>query len=276
MILITGSTGFLGKYLLKKLSKTNIQFRCLTRKRNIKNKFEIVGNILEPKSLNAATNGCSLVIHLANLTHGKHLREVNIIGTKNLINSCKKNKVQNFIYISSTAVIDGDRNEYVESKIECEKIVKTSGLNFVILRPSMMFGKGDTKNYALVSQKIAKSKLFFINSAGKCLIHPVWVDDVASGIVKCITLNRFNGQTHTFAAEKPILYNDFIKLLNKRLGYPAKVIYLPHFITEPKAKITDLLTGRERVKQNDRVYDLSNEKRELGYKPHSIEEILSM
>lgn len=274
MILLTGSTGFLGKALVELLKKEKINFKCLVRKKTNRGVQEAVGDLLNFKSISPALKNCSLVIHLANITEGDNIREVNEQGTKNLIDACKKNKVKKLIYISSTAAIDGDDNEYSISKINCERLVKNSKLDYVIVRPSVVFGKGDTKNYGVVEEIVKNSKRFVLYSSGNCLIHPVWVKDLAHGILCCIKLKKFKGQSYTLAGKNPIKYNDFVRLINKKHGYPAKIIYVPYVFSEPLARVIDFYKGRKRVKQNDRTYDLSKEKKELGYAPHSVEEAL--
>ena len=106
MILITGSTGFLGKHLIKVLDKKNI--KCLVRKDSNVNHLKdielVYGDITDANSLDKSLKGVKEVIHLAASTHDQSLFHiVNVNGTKNLLEACKKNSVKRFIFISSMA-----------------------------------------------------------------------------------------------------------------------------------------------------------------------------
>ena len=149
MILITGSTGFVGRNLINKIPDKE-KVKCLVRKSsNIKFLKEhdvqlIYGDITDKKSMDNALKDTDIVIHLAALINGtkKQFYNVNVEGTRNLIALCRKNKVKRIIALSSMAATRKHLDNYGKSKKESEDLIKDSGLNYTIFRPTMIYGKG--------------------------------------------------------------------------------------------------------------------------------------
>lgn len=130
-ILVTGSTGFIGKWVFHELKNTG------------HNVFSFTGNLLDVSTF----PGCSFdtIIHLAAKVDKKYwksneLYEVNVEGTKNLINHYPDSKI---IYISSSDVEKKDLTEYAKTKMESEQLVLSNPENLVV-RPPSIFGPGDT------------------------------------------------------------------------------------------------------------------------------------
>jgi NADH dehydrogenase len=102
----------------------------------------VSGNINDPESLDRACQGMDSVLHLAALTHSRNASEyfkVNLEGTLNLINACKKNDVGRFIFCSSGSA-SSIGGAYGLSKLESEVLVYKSGIPWIILRPSEVYG----------------------------------------------------------------------------------------------------------------------------------------
>lgn len=196
-ILITGGTGFLGAYIIKELLSQGFEVRALKRPStnlphfislDILQKAEWVeGDILDPGSLADAMNGISTVIHSAAMVSFSNkdknkLFQVNIEGTKNVVNVALEQGVQRFVYISSVAAIgrkltSSFRDEtakweenkantnYSISKFNAELEVWrgfAEGLSGVILNPATILGYGnwDTGSCALFKNAFKEFKWF--------------------------------------------------------------------------------------------------------------------
>jgi len=147
MILITGGTGYVGKELLKSLNADDV--KILARKGSLipKNYEAVYGDLMDKDSLVKAVDKVDCVVHLAAVTHARNMSEfykINVEGTKNLVEACKNSKVKRFIFISSMAVCRKYLDDYGKSKRDAEEIIKNSGLSYVILRPTMIYG-GDSE-----------------------------------------------------------------------------------------------------------------------------------
>lgn len=101
MILLTGATGFIGSNLLEKLSKMG-RVRCLVRSKEKAEELEkfgyetAIGDMKNRQIPPGMLHGINVVVHAAGLIHGKtkDLREVNVVGTKKLIEVCKRENAE--------------------------------------------------------------------------------------------------------------------------------------------------------------------------------------
>ena len=153
MIFITGSTGFIGKYLLKQLSKTEKNVTCLVHKKKTGliegcDYIQVVGDLLDSSSFSKHIKKDDTIIHLASIIDSKNkslIYEVNVNGTKNLVKASKKAGIKKIIYVSSINA-KLNKGDYAKSKKQAEEIIKSSGLNYVIIRPTLVYddyGKND-------------------------------------------------------------------------------------------------------------------------------------
>ena len=144
-ILITGASSILASRLVALLLESGkFSLRLLEHRSvaSIESCETISGDITDPESLDRACQGMDGVLHLAALTHSCNNAEyfrVNREGTQNLINACKRKNVRRFVFISSVAASE-DGGAYGLSKLESEDRVCESGLQWIILRPSEVYG----------------------------------------------------------------------------------------------------------------------------------------
>ena len=161
-VLVTGGTGLVGPRLLRRLAASGVECRALVRAgKEVPDGVERVeGDILSPKTLPAALRGVDSIIHLAALFRTRDEDEiwrVNLEGTRNLIAAARDAVPDVRFLMSSTGNVyaDGDGRPgredddvhpilaYPASKIEAEKLLRASGLNWGILRLPFIYGDGD-------------------------------------------------------------------------------------------------------------------------------------
>src|SRR5262249_28211951 len=149
-----GASGFIGRRLLERLDPEEYDsIYCLTRSefaaRNLGNQKRfhwLVGSIFDSDVYGRCLDSSDIVIHLA-ATTGKARPEeyfrVNAIGTRYLVEQCKRRGVKNFLLVSTIAVKYRNKSDYpyAQSKQEAEEAVKQSGLNYAIVRPTIVLGK---------------------------------------------------------------------------------------------------------------------------------------
>lgn len=171
-VLVTGATGFIGRALAKRLAASGLKVRCLVRQGSDISRLppgmEITrGDLLDPASLEAAVRGAAQVWHLAALVRPagvlvsrKRLEErfysVNAAATGLLAGKAARAGVKRFIYFSSVSALGPGVNLrddaeprpltlYGKSKLAGEAALKEAaraGLDYIILRPSMIYGPG--------------------------------------------------------------------------------------------------------------------------------------
>ncbi len=278
-ILVTGATGYLGKSLVQELLKKNLKVKCLVRKKTNLNKLKketiLYGDLTDKASLDNALKNTDIVIHLAAVTNvlDKNIDKVNIQGTRNLVEACKKNKISRIIFISSTAAVKANDN-YGKSKKEAEDIIINSKLNYVILRPSFIYSKNSPNLLNII--KINKKIPFFtpIIGNGKYKINPVHVNDVISAIISVINNKKSKNKLYYVLGPKEIEFNEFIDEINKALNLKRKKLNIPIPICLLIAKILERLVNKPiltistiKATRNNIFYSIEEAKKDFNYDP---------
>lgn len=137
-VLVVGATGYLGAKVLGALKNTDgLALRAMSRR--FRNATEdssvewVVGDMMSPKSLDAALDGVDIVVTLAN-GYGKESIEADFAGNKNLIDAAKKAGVKRFAFLSIVAAEHAVKVPHFQAKAVAEDLLKDSGLPFVIVR----------------------------------------------------------------------------------------------------------------------------------------------
>jgi nucleoside-diphosphate-sugar epimerase len=176
-------------------------------------------------------SGTDTVVHLAAITgkaHRDEYFETNVEGTRALIEISRRLGVSRFLHISSIAVRFPDKNHYyyAQSKEQAEEIVRTSGLRYTIVRPTIVLGQGSPvwKGFG----RLARLPVIPIFGDGQTLIQPVWVDDLAGFIADLLKADRFQGEILEIGGPESITVQEFLIRAARLLrGSEPRTIHLP-------------------------------------------------
>jgi nucleoside-diphosphate-sugar epimerase len=180
-IFITGSTGFIGKNLIKSLKS----YQFVSYKGDILDKFELWRQM----------KGCDMVIHLAgkfwpgSLTLPSELYEINAIGTANVVEAMNSNAIKKLIFASSVAAIEPTNNPYALSKYMSEQIIlQNKGINPVILRFSNIYGKGQKDKAVSNFIKGEKTGRITIQGNGQQERDFIYIDDAVRAVFMALNM----------------------------------------------------------------------------------------
>ena len=230
-LFVTGATGFVGRRFLQALDPG--QYRrivCLgrTRPASVPKNVEFVqGDLADANSYAPALTGCDSVVHLAAAT-GKARPEtyfqVNLEGTRTLLGESKRAGVKSFFYISTIAAKFTNQNRYyyAQSKRRAEEAVSRSGLQYTIVRPTIVLGQGSPVRASLA--KLAKMPVIPVFGNGRALVQPVSVDDLAGCLAGILKDPGFAGRTVEIGGPDILSIEE---LLMKIRGGAGPVIHLP-------------------------------------------------
>ena len=148
-IAVTGATGHIGQRLVKELLKKGFTVRCGVYKNNTisytnKNMELMECNVKDASSVEYFVRNQDIIIHAAALTtnRGKNKKSeyynINVDGTRNIVNECLKAGIKKFIFFSSQAAHESATGNYGKSKYLAEKLVEESKLNWTILKPGQV------------------------------------------------------------------------------------------------------------------------------------------
>lgn len=236
MIILTGSNGFIGKEVINQITRKN-DFLCLLRKTADSSFLEqqkiryVKGDLYDPEFLVRALQDAEIVVHLAGVTHSADREELergNILLTQNLVRAAQKNEIKKFIFISSAIVTSKELGNYGLSKKKAEDIITKSGLNYIILRPAVVYGKGDDKNIGKLIEAVRKAPFIPVIGSGDYRIQPILVEDLAKIILKSIGI-KSKKKIILVAGPRSISFNKIIGAICQALHKKKVIIHLPQF-----------------------------------------------
>ena len=252
MILVTGAGGFVGSYLLKRLSAAGHPVRALVRSRSDFERIRSASvaacrlDLTDPISLHAALDGVEQVVHLAGTFRELGRGTFDVIhqnGTRRLLEAAKGANVKHVIYISTLGAAPDRIYPYVRSKWLAEGEVRGSGLPFTILRPSLLFGEGD-RFLTPLTRLLRKSPYAFIPGYERLRCQPLWVGDLVTCLMRTVESRVGKGEVIPLAGPEQITYEGVIDLLQKRLESNRPKLRLPVSLA---ASLTLLLERMLRV-----------------------------
>lgn len=228
-ILVAGATGYLGQFITQELIDRDYKTRIIVRnkekvKLNAPNLEIIETQVTKPDSLKDICNNVDIVISTVGITRQKDgltYMDVDYQANANLINEAQKSGVKKFIYIS---VLNGDKLRNLKICKAKEKLgdyLKTSGLDYCIIRPNGFFS--DMADFL----KMAKGGKVYLFGDGKLKLNPIHGKDLAKEIVNAINQEK---KEINIGGPDLLSQNEIAELALKAYGKKIKIIHLPDWI----------------------------------------------
>jgi NADH dehydrogenase len=262
-ILITGGTGFVGKNLIKNLNG-KYTLKIITRRSSDDDLF-VKCDLKKSESLYQIFSGYDVIIHLA---YSNNYPE-NIIIAKNIISASKKNKIKKIILLSSMSAKRNFPDDYGKNKLNIEKIVKNSGINYTILRPSIIYGRGST-SFNFITDYLKKIPFFTpIIGSGIYSISPVYISDVSNAIEKCINNKFTDKKEYDLPGGSKIYFIHLINLLKREYKITKVNLHIPIFFVYIVSFIFPRIISRKNIKNltEDSNADIKNAREDFAYNP---------
>ena len=248
MILVTGGTGFVGSHIVKRLYREKMKTRCLVRKgSNVKRLNELgielaYGDLTDKGSLKKALEGVETVIHLIGIIverKGATFEIIHTQGTRALVNACKDAGVKRFIYISALGSRENARSRYHSTKWEAEQAIIKSGMEYVILRPSIMIGERG-EFITMLSGIIQKAPLIPVIGA-KSKVQPIYVENTADCVVRSLVEPKISQKIFEIGGPQQMTYRELFLTLSDVLKIKKPVLGIPIWLMWPAAYILERL-----------------------------------
>ncbi|OUD14958.1 NAD-dependent epimerase/dehydratase family protein [Thioflexithrix psekupsensis] len=151
----------------------------------------------------------------------------NVTSTECVLAAMHQYHVPFLVHISSSVVMSLACDDYTETKKIQEDRVKSSGIEHVILRPTLMFGWFDRKHLGWLSRFMQKVPLFPIPGNGKYMRQPLYVGDFAHIIIRCLE-NPIKNETFNISGLERIDYIDMIRVIKKTIHAKSHIIKIPY------------------------------------------------
>lgn len=299
-ILVTGATGRIGRAFVSAFSKKHpeIGMRLVVRDGSkltaIPKNSEVFEADLSKELPAGLCSGVDTVVHFAALVDASapegELMLNNLEATKRLVDAAKSAGVKRFIYCSSTSVfrrmlyspIDEKHpktpvNAYGRSKLLAEEYLRGSGLDYLILRPSMVYGKGFRTGFGKIASTIGRGKMKIIGS-GKNRIPLIHVDDAVQAFILAVERRDVKNADFNLVGDEMPTQEELFTMVAEKLGVPPpskrvpKVIaYVFAFFRELEGWLTrtrpKMVREYVEILAGDRVFSNEKAKRLLGFSP---------
>ena len=217
-ILVTGGTGVIGEGVIPELVARGHDVRLLSRHATDDAKqWEGVepfdGDVADASTLQGSANGCDAVLHIAGIASEdppeRTFENVNVGGTRNMIEEAKRAKVQRFVFVSSLGA-DRGTSDYHKSKLAAERLVEQSGLHWTIVRPGGVYGPGD-ETISTVLKMVRALPAVLVIDAGEQEFQPIWHEDLAKVLASTVERNDLQSQILEAAGPETTTMNDLLR-----------------------------------------------------------------
>lgn len=295
MILITGATGYIGSHLVQRLVAQGEHPRCLVRdiarsKQLLPTEnIDIVqGATTQPETLLAAVQGVDTIVHAAFMTAdrkesvGNGYETTNVEGTKNLLKAAETAGVKRMIEISGLGTKPDKPGSYMQGRYLSERMLMDSNLQWTIIRPSVLFGKGAPFIKGL-TDLIHSAPVLPLIGGGQTMFQPIYVEDVVTVIVKVLNEpESSNGKIYTIGGPE---YYSFSQVFDELLGAmqtkrakvyaPTPLVGIGAAVMEAVLPKPPLTKAAMALFSFDNVTDLKSVERDFGFTPTSFHTYLA-
>ena len=187
--------------------------------------------------------GCDAVVHLVAILHGREadFERAHVALPRTLVQACRQAGVRRVVHVSALGVAPDAPSMYLRSKAAGEQVLRESGLDVTVLRPSVIFGARDRfLNLFAQLQSVAP---FVPLGGADARFQPVWVDDVAEAVVRCLDRPSTAGKVFECAGPQVFTLADLVRLSGRLRGHPRPVIALPAGLARLQAAAMEWLPG---------------------------------
>lgn len=305
-LLVTGATGFLGKYVVEELSDQGNEVIAFGRNEKIGAALEnpnvtfIKGDFVQIDDILNASKQVDAIVHAGALStvwgRWEDFYQTNVLGTKNVLAACEKNQVKRLIFISSPSIYaaakdqlmvtesdapnQNNLNFYIKSKLLAEALIREQNqVDSVILRPRGLFGIGDT---SIIPRLINVNKKIGIPlfDGGQQLVDVTCVENVALAVRLSLESPKAIGQTYNITNDEPTAFKAILDELHQELGVPVRYLSCNYRFMYFIASSLEQIYKRVRIKKEpmftkytlyllkySQTLSLEKAKKELNYQP---------
>ena len=313
-LFVTGATGRLGRRFVRQAVEKGYRVTALVR--NVEKAQALFlglpvdyvrGNLADVSDdvLREGILGKD-VIHLAASVNfyvsAEKLWDDNVEATRKIVRASQEERVGRFVHLSSTSLyhhpsyLPIDENQlptpmggYGLTKLEAEKIVMASPLDYIMLRPPAIYGPGFDEGFSQAIEWLRKGKLPVLGS-GKNRVPLIQVDDVVSAVFLALENRKIHRDAFIITSGEELTQEKAFGIVAEALGVspPKRKVPIPFaYGMVAIDALKGLFTGKRSLRRlyveflaEDRVFDISKAKKELGFSPRvtlkrGIKELLS-
>ena len=293
IIAIFGAGGFIGKHLMRNLTKLDYRIKVATRSPFLKGYLKPLGNpgqielfktnIFNHAEVRNVLKNCDSVINLVGILHETRKQKFKHIHSQFpylLGNLCNELGIKNLVHVSAMGVKEKHKSLYMQSKLEGEKNIQDTFKSSIILRPSVIFGPED-KFFNTFASLAQFSPVLPLIGEGKTKFAPVYVGDVAKAIVKALELKNSETKIYELGGPENYSFKELMEILLKEIKKKRFLLPIPFGFAKFQSYFLQMLPNPlltpdqvELLKYNNIISGDYPTLRDLGITGTSIQSIL--
>lgn len=234
MILVTGSTGFVGSMLVRKLVESGLDVRLLLRPSPQSPRLPrglsvdvAVSSLNDERSLRAAMMGVDVVYHLAGVERqGAYadLMKVDIQGTQAVTRAAKDAGVKRFFFLSHLGADRASAYPILKAKAIAEESIRRSGLDYTILRSAIVYGPNDGFTTALAGLIATVPTFYLMPGDGRTLIQPLWVEDLVTCMIWALDNETIVNETIEIGGPEYLTFRQVLEMVMQAIDTRRRLV----------------------------------------------------
>lgn len=253
IVLVAGGTGFIGSRVVDDLlAKGEHQVRVMTRdpgRARPKPGVEYVrGDVTDPASLDTATRGVDVVVHavqfpnhpVENPRRGWTYERIDGAGTERMAQAAAKNGVRRFVYLGGAGTRPGRTEPWFRAKERAERAVISSGMEYVILRPSWIYGPDDRSMNKFVAF-VKYLPVVPVIGSGQERVQAAHVEDVAKVAAAAVDEPAAANRVFELGSTPPLTMDEIIRTIMRILGKRKPLLHQPAWLVKIPAAVIQYL-----------------------------------
>ncbi len=286
-VAVIGATGFVGRYVVARLTDAGYVVRAVSRRGTRLPGWgnavvPLAANVETANGLGAALTGVDGVVHLVAIPResgGRRFEAVNVGGVRHVVDAAHAAGVRRLVHVSILGVADDPKLRYLHSKWRGEQIVRRSGLDWVVLRPSLLFGEGDGFfNLVRVTLKWWSPGIIAIPGDGRTRFQPLSVEDLAIAVERSLVEPDRAGSVLELGGPEHVTYRQIVDRVMSATGMRRLKLGLPIPLLSALTAVTDRLlpafpVSHDQISslQRPNYTDLDAYERAFGRRPRPLD-----
>lgn len=277
-VLVTGGSGFLGRYVIRRLLEHGHDVVALTRSDAAARRVEaegaaaIHGDLDEPAGISAAfaRAEADALANVLSLGFGHAL---------SIVNAAERAGLRRAVFVSTTAIFTTLNASSRSVRVAAEDTVRASTLDWTIVRPTMIYGDPGDRNIARLLRLLEKTPVIPLPGDGKHMQQPVHVADVAAALVAALEAAKSIRMAYDIAGPQPLSFRTIVEQCAAAVGRRPHIVPVPLCPVMAGVRLHERMARRPRIKveqlqrlQEDKAFDIRPAVRDLGYRPRPFAE----
>jgi uncharacterized protein YbjT (DUF2867 family) len=271
-LLVVGGSGFLGGYVLREAARRGHQVLALARSPAAARSVSgcgaqpLAGDLDDARHLDEAFAAarCEALVCLASLGHGHG---------PGIVAAAEEAGIPRAVFVSTTAVTTTLHPPTRQVRLVAEQQIRGCGLDWTILRPTMIYGAAGDRNLSRLLRLLSRSPVLPVPAAGGCLHQPVHVADVAAAVLAAVQ-RPAAGSLYNVAGPEPLPFTELLRTCARAVGSRTRLVPIPIPPLVTLARGYELLSRHPRIRAEqllrlaeDKAFAIDDAIRDLGYAP---------